>query len=335
MKANESFLVEPLGPKPKRKKDTLPEGSRDKDDFDRLAKELIRLHPGLPERVKRQLPAALRAHKRPDENRKFNELMNRLAEKERERMYQQFLRGLRELLTVKANARRVGRPKSRKTTSEFIKERLLQRFDSYTEFMFKALMEEQVDLRGVKGLRLNMEKADFYHLWQDTVYAEESGRNEEMDDFAEAAIFNLGAWFASLLMRGLVLEHVTGEMDELLSVSDVIKARLGEHQKTIPLLEKLGVSQEFISSVGKDLERGLPNDLLRQVRKPKYSSRQITQLTTAIKEAEGMAYVDEVAGILGVTVDTLNEMVVEANRMRKTIEFCRDTDGEVFLKVPD
>lgn len=303
------------------------------DDFDRLAQELIKKFPDMPEELQKELPDYLRACRRRKESKRILKISRAFAEYYREKTYLQFLWKLERLNKRPPESRKRGRPKSKKTTAEFIKENFLFWFDNYVGFALRALTEKQFDLGQIQGSRLPLIDLDFYQVWKKYVVVEGESGNAEPTNGISSIDFNIAAWFTLLILRGIVLEVLLNNLNEIIGVSDKIKSHLQEYHRSVPILQNLGFSQEFIDSLGKDVSKALPNDMLRKVRKPKYPQNKIVTLTRVIKEWNGLPYVDEVAAKLKVSESTLAEMIQEANRMRRPIAVGKDSNGKEFLMV--
>ncbi len=191
-----------------------------------------------------------------------------------------------------------GRKKSKVTSADYIKWNLQWLFDCYLAFLPRAAQLGHVNLEQVGVTPFKLADFDFYKIFVD--YAESHSKGDQRFSL-DSLSFNLGAWFTIIALRNIVFSMVLDHIGEATNISERIKATLEASKTMSQYFRSQGIPGGLIGDFEKTQQRSLPNDMLRQIRKPEYSKKQILRFILAVKDMDGIPYVRLVAEVLKLT----------------------------------
>ncbi len=278
-------------------------------------------------------------------------LVGILSMRARPLAFEEFYQKLGRMIRPPTSRKRSGRPKSKLTTADYVASWIKYRFDLYLALLPEAL--ERLDAKlpplGIPGLR--MIDVNYHRLFRK--YALPEGESAA-DTANEWLSFNVGAGFALVLVRNLVLGAVLEDMREIIRVGKTVQAGLRSAELLKGWLTERGVSPILAKTYEDFLIKHLPNDLVRKCRKPRFSVSDIDRFYQTIQSIKGLPYVNEVGRLLKKTdleVMDLFEAALQSRRYgrvgkgtrinykkrghgsKRTLDIGYDKEGRAFFVI--
>jgi hypothetical protein len=255
-----------------------------------------------------------------EERVKYAKYSQQKADELDEQCYHYFCRRYASITTDKKSRRRRGPKKAKVTSNDYIRSRFISIFDTYVRYGLRVMSENKADTEKLIPGR-GWHEGELLSKMPDLIGID---KNSE-------SMLNLGGWLMLAVVRSIVLEVMLRDSSIFSDRLHNVRFDLEEMDRQEVLLQKEGFSKEAIAQFRKELVHDLPNDLLRKVRPPKFTSLAIAKFISAAKECDGLPLVRDVAKRLDRPVSEVMELYNEAVRQRKKISLGKCKKGQFFL----